>query len=131
MKAACEFIHADLGRFGGMLFIPACEIILMDQQLINALMKLFAKAGGGSMIRDMIRQVEENGNPKVWTDSEMEAAVRYLEHQIEHFGTSDAIIMVQSLLKKYNLRIEDFQSDIDAAAEKDALPNVPGVHGLS
>lgn len=103
----------------------------MDQQLINALIKLFSKAGGGGLIRDMIRQVEENGNPKVWTEKEMEAAVRYLEQQTETFGASDAIIMVQSLLKKYNLRIEDFQTIAEEPSENDALPQVPGVHGLS
>jgi hypothetical protein len=103
----------------------------MDQQLINVLIKLFSKAGGGSLISDMIREIEENGNPKVWTNTEMEAAVRYLERQTEYFGTSEAIIMVQSLLKKYNLRIEDFQTDLDMNSQKDALPNVPGVHGLS
>src|SRR5687768_7502628 len=86
------------------------KLTIMDQQLINALMKLFSKAGGGSLIRDMINQVDENGNPKVWTASEMEAAVRYLELQTENFGTAEAIIMIQSLLKKYNLRIEDFQT---------------------
>jgi hypothetical protein len=103
----------------------------MDQQLINVLVKLFSKAGGGGLIRDLIRQVDENGNPKVWTESEMEAAVKYLEHQVANFGTSDAMIIIQSLLKKYNLRIEDFQGSIDEKSEKDALPDVPGVHGLN
>lgn len=106
----------------------------MEQQLINALMKLVSKAGGGSLIKDMIQQVDTNGNPKVWTEAEVSRAIEFVNWQTENFGTSEAIIIIQSLLRKYNLRIEDFQTTISSqreVASKDDLPDTPGVHGLN
>ena len=105
----------------------------MEQQLINALMKLISKAGGGSLIKDMIQQVDTNGNPKVWTDAEVKQAVGFINWQTENFGTAEAIIIIQTLLKKYNLRMHDFQTTMDSLneARKDELPDAPGVHGLN
>jgi hypothetical protein len=107
----------------------------MEQQLINALVKLIAKAGGASLMKDMIQQIDTNGNPKVWTAAEVEAAVRYVDIQTENFGTAEAIIMIQTLLKKYNLRMEDFQTTIETPPNNELkaneLPEAPGVHGLN
>lgn len=106
----------------------------MEQQLINALMKLVSKAGGGSLIKDMIQQVDTNGNPKSWTQAEISHAIEFINWQTENFGTAEAIIIIQSLLRKYNLRMEDFQTEIASqteVAKKDELPNAPGIHGLN
>jgi hypothetical protein len=97
---------------------------LMEQQLINAFMKLIAKAGGGSLIKDLIQQVDENGNPKVWTASEIEKAVTYVYWQTENFGAAEATIMVETLLKKYSLRAERFLSEPAAVSEE------PKIQGL-
>jgi hypothetical protein len=96
----------------------------MEQQLINALMKLFAKAGGGSIIKDLIRQVDENANPKDWTPEEIEKAVAYIEWQLSNFGTAEASAMIESLLKKYKLKPTDFKQETETLAESG------GVQGL-
>jgi hypothetical protein len=98
----------------------------MEQQLINAFMKLISKAGGGSLIKDLIQQVDENGNPKVWTPSELEKAVTYVYWQTENFGTAEATSIVESLLKKYNLRPENFSHEPVAVSSDDNA----GVQGL-
>jgi hypothetical protein len=96
---------------------------VMEQQLINLLMKLMAKAGGGSLIKDLIRQVDENGNPKIWTESEMEKAIQYLNWQIENFGVAEARAVIGSLVRKFNLRAEDLKYE-------DPQPEVTGIQGL-
>jgi hypothetical protein len=94
----------------------------MEQQLINALMKLFAKAGGGSIIKDLIQQVDENANPKIWTPAETEKAIAYINWQISNFGTAEASAMVENLMQKYNLRPADFTIENE--------PESAGVQGL-
>lgn len=89
----------------------------MEQQLINAFMKLLAKAGGGSLIKDLIQEVDENGNPKIWNLSEIEKAIRYVNWQIENFGTTEASSVVETLFKKYNLRPENFLTDHEPISE--------------
>ena len=96
----------------------------MEQQLINAFMKLISKAGGGSLIKDLIQQVDEDGNPKTWTASEIERATEYVQWQTENFGTAEATAMVEALLKKYNLNLEDFRD------KEESLPEPTGVQGL-
>jgi hypothetical protein len=94
------------------------------EKLINAFMKLVSKAGGGSLIRDMIQQVDESGNPKVWTPSEVEAAVHYVNEQIDNFGTAEATIIVETLVRKYNLRLDTFQRN------EESLSETHGIQGL-
>lgn len=102
----------------------------MEQQLINALIKLFAKAGGGALIKDLIQQVDENGNPKVWTETELTSAVEFIRWQTENFGSVEARSMVESLEKKFNLSAETLARDRAMPSSTDDLPPVPGVHGL-
>jgi hypothetical protein len=96
----------------------------MEQQLINALMKLFAKAGGGCLIKDLIQQVDTNANPKVWTPSEIENAIQFVNWQISNFGTAEASAITELLMKKYHLRPNDFNIENDSVAE------ISGVQGL-
>jgi hypothetical protein len=96
----------------------------MEQQLINALMKLMSKAGGGLLIKDLIRQVDEDGNPKTWTPNEIQKAIDFVTWQIENFGTSEATSIVETLLKKYNLNPETF-----ATSDSNRVPT-NGVQGL-
>jgi hypothetical protein len=78
----------------------------MEQQLINAFMKLVAKAGGGFLIRELIQHVDDNGNPKVWTPEEIRHAVDYVTLEIETFGEPEAMMVIGSLVRKYNLNPE-------------------------
>lgn len=102
----------------------------MEQQLINALIKLFAKAGGGSLIKDLIQQVDQNGNPKVWTPAELASAVDFITWQTENFGSAEARAMIESLQKKFSLSAESLGRDRNMPSSADDLPPVPGVHGL-
>lgn len=99
----------------------------MEQQLINALMKLFSKAGGGSLIKDLIQQTDQNGNPKVWTSTEISAALDFVNWQTENFGTPEATVMIDTLRKKYNLGSASTESSDEGDVQ---LPTLPGVHGL-
>jgi hypothetical protein len=101
--------------------------MFMEQQLINALMKLISKAGGGSMIKDLIQQVDQNGNPKVWTPGEISSAVQFINWQIENFGSAEANAIVETLQKKYNVQAPTTDTDFTS---DESLPSVPGVHGL-
>ncbi|MBT1701006.1 hypothetical protein KK083_29200 [Fulvivirgaceae bacterium PWU4] len=96
----------------------------MEQQLINAFMKLVAKAGGGSLIKDLIREVDENRNPKIWTPTEIEKAIAYVTEQTESFGAADAIVIIETLMQKYNLRTESF------LPAHESLPGTAGIQGL-
>jgi hypothetical protein len=96
----------------------------MEQQLINVLIKLIAKAGGASLIKDLILQVDENGNPKVWTHSEIVKATEFVEWQIQNFGTAEATAMIESLLKKYNIDPNDLR------LSDESLEASPDVRGL-
>jgi hypothetical protein len=97
---------------------------VMEQQLINAFMKLLAKAGGGSLIKDLIQKVDENGNPKVWSPSELAKATDYVNWQIENFGTAEASAVIETLVRKYNLRPQDLLT------ADEPMPDTPGVKGL-
>lgn len=100
----------------------------MEQQLINALIKLFSKAGGGSFIKDLIQQTDQNGNPKIWTAPEVAVAIELVTNQTENFGAAEASIIIDTLRKKYNLD-SPASSNRDTPARED-LPAMPGVHGL-
>lgn len=102
----------------------------MEQQLINALVKLFAKAGGGSLIKDLIQQVDQNRNPKIWTPAEIASAIDFIHGQTENFGSAEARTMIESLQKKFNLPSENLTRDRATPSSPDALPEIPGVHGL-
>ncbi len=99
----------------------------MEQQLINALMKFIAKAGGGSVIKDLVQQVDQNGNPKVWTTEEVKSAVDFVNWQTENFGAAEANAVIETLQKKYHLQSPRTEDD---GHTDQSLPSVPGVHGL-
>jgi hypothetical protein len=95
-----------------------------EQQLINAFMKLVAKAGAGEVIREMIQRVEENGNPKVWSANEIERATHFINHQIENFGKAEALLVVKTLIDKFDIHEQDLHS------HSDVVPDPSGVQGL-
>ncbi len=81
----------------------------MEQALINSLLQLISRAGGISLIRDLISEVDENGDPKTWNVSELQKAVEYINWQADSFGTAEAVAVIDNLLKKYNIRLDSLQ----------------------
>ncbi len=73
-------------------------------------MKLTAKAGAGHLVRELINAVDENGNPKAWNTHEMDEAVAFINMQVDRFDKGDAIKVMRSLMKKFQLSPEDIHS---------------------
>jgi hypothetical protein len=123
MKAAYEERQQELTVFREH-FLWDSAVKLMEQQLINLLMKLLSRAGGGSFIKDLIQEVDQDGNPKTWTPAELEKAIVHVTRQIENFGTPEASAIIETLTRKFNLRADDL------IIADDSLPETPGVQGL-
>ena len=85
---------------------------MLEQQLINAFMKLTAKVGAGNLVRELIQAVDNNGNPKEWTPSEMEQAIAFINMQVERFGKAEADEVVNTLFRKFNLSVDDLKSTL-------------------
>jgi hypothetical protein len=96
----------------------------MEQQLINALMKLLAKAGGGFLVKELIQKVDTNGNPKQWTYSELTEAVTHVTKQIEHFGPDEVAKIIETLQRKYP------DASTTTTTDRETLHTTPGVKGL-
>ncbi len=75
----------------------------MEQILINQLITLICKAGGRSLIQDLIYETDRDGNEKNWTEDEIENAITYLQNINRYFGEGDAASIVENLSKEYNL----------------------------
>lgn len=105
--------------------LRVCEKVMEQLQLINAFMKLISKAGGGNLIRDLIQKVDTNGNPKAWTYTETTEAVHYVNRQIENFDQEDALQVIRTLLRKYDIHPDQLSSSIGSDTEQ--LPNVQGL----
>jgi|GEM_PF-3463861 len=100
---------------------------MLEQQLINAFTKFAAKAGAGALIRDLIRQVDENGNPKAWTAAEMHHAIEFLNQQTQAFARKQATQVARTLMKKFELKSEDLYTADDSYLESDELTGVQGL----
>jgi hypothetical protein len=83
---------------------------MLEQQLINAFMKLTAKVGAGNLVKELVQAVDHDGNPKAWSAEEMEQAIAFINMQVERFGKNEAAAVVSTLLKKFNLSTEDFNA---------------------
>lgn len=75
----------------------------MEQLLINQLITLISKAGGSSLIKDLIYETDQDGSAKTWTEDEIENAINYLQNINRYFGEGDARIIIENLSKEYNL----------------------------
>jgi hypothetical protein len=109
---------------GGIFFIAVTN--MLEQQLINAFMKLTAKVGAGNLVRELIQAVDDNGNPKEWTPNEMEQAIAFINMQVERFGKPQAAEVVSTLIRKFELSPEDLK-DISSNAEEHAEGHVRGL----
>jgi hypothetical protein len=99
---------------------------MLEQQLINSFMKFSAKAGAGDFIRELIQRIEDNGNPKSWTPAEMQRAIEYLEDQVNIFSREDALKVINTLARKYNIT----SIDITPEGQLHDPEDLPGVQGL-
>lgn len=97
---------------------------MKEQQLINAFMKLLAKAGGGEIVREMILRIEENGNPKIWSQQEIEGATHFINHQTENFGKHEAMNVIKILIEKFDISENDIDDLLHTSSDS------PGVQGL-
>jgi hypothetical protein len=75
----------------------------MEQLLINQLFTLVSKAGGSSLIKDLIYKTNQDGNVKNWTVDEIENAINYLQNINRYFDEGDARVIIENLSKTYNL----------------------------
>jgi hypothetical protein len=75
----------------------------MEQLLINQLFTLISKAGGSSLIKDLIYKTNQDGNAKNWTVDEIENAINYLQNINRYFNEGDARVIIENLSKTYNL----------------------------
>lgn len=75
----------------------------MEQLLINQLFTLISKAGGSSLVKDLIYKTNQDGNAKNWTVDEIENAINYLQNINRYFDEGDARVIIENLSKTYNL----------------------------
>jgi len=75
----------------------------MEQLFINQLITLICKSGGGSLIKDLLRETDQDGDSRHWTVEEIENATNYLTWVNKNFGATDATIIVNNLLRDYNI----------------------------
>jgi hypothetical protein len=112
----------------GIIFmLPDKNHFMLEQQLINSFMKFTSKAGAGEFVRMMIQEYEENGNPKVWTENEMHHAINFLEDLVQKFGKHEAAIVITTLMRKFEISIEDLHVQ---HAEHEHTDEFSGVKGL-
>jgi hypothetical protein len=75
----------------------------MEQQLINQLITLLCKGGSSSLIKDLLRETDQDGDSRNWTVEEIENANNYLTWINKNFSAADALAIVNNLRKEYNL----------------------------
>ena len=75
----------------------------MEQQLINQLITLLCKGGSSSLIKDLIRETDLDGDSRHWTVEEIENANNYLTWINKNFSAADAMAIVNNLRREYNL----------------------------
>jgi hypothetical protein len=75
----------------------------MEQQLINQLIALLCKGGSSSLIKDLLRETDQDGDARHWTVEEIENANNYLTWINRNFNSSDAMVIINNLAKEYNI----------------------------
>lgn len=79
----------------------------MEQQLINQLIALLCKAGGSSLIKDLLRETDQDGDSRHWTVEEIENAINYLTWINKNFSSADAAIIAGNLRREYNISLQE------------------------
>jgi hypothetical protein len=81
----------------------------MEQLLINQLITLVCKGGGSSLIKDLLRETDQDGDTRHWTVEEIENANNYLNWINKNFSASDAMVVINNLIKEYNINPAEFK----------------------
>jgi len=84
----------------------------MEQELINAFMKLTAKAGAGELVKQIVWHVEQNGNPRVWSPQEVRSAVVFIHHIVKNFSKDDALVIIHKLMHQYEIKPADLEGGL-------------------
>lgn len=82
----------------------------MEQELINQLVSLLCKGGSSSLIKDLLRETDQDGDSRNWTVEEIENAVNYLTWINKNFTAADASIIVNNLVREYKLNVSEIQN---------------------
>lgn len=77
----------------------------MEQQMINQLITLVSKAGGRHLIKDLIRETDQDGDNRNWTVEEIENATNYLHWINKNFSSADAMNIVSNLSADYKIKL--------------------------
>lgn len=75
----------------------------MEQLLINQLITLLCKGGSSSLIKDLLRETNQDGDNRHWTVEEIENANNYLNWINKNFNASDARVVINNLINEYNI----------------------------
>lgn len=78
----------------------------MEQQLINQLIALLCNAGSSSLIKDLLRETDQDGDTRHWTVEEIENAVNYLNWVNKNFSSTDAAAIVSNLSQEYQIEMK-------------------------
>lgn len=82
----------------------------MEQLFINQLITLICKSGGGSLIKDLLIETDQDGDSRHWTVEEIENAINYLTWVNKNFGAADASTIVNNLLRDYNIDLSKVET---------------------
>jgi hypothetical protein len=82
----------------------------MEQQLINQFISLLCKAGSSSLIKDLLRETDQDGDSRNWTVEEIENAINYLTWINKNFTAADATVIVNNLVRDYKLNVSELQN---------------------
>jgi hypothetical protein len=81
----------------------------MEQQMINQLITLICKSGGRYLIKDLVRETDQDGDNRNWTVEEMENATNYLYWINKNFSTADAMNIVNNLSSEYKINLSTLE----------------------
>ena len=82
----------------------------MEQELINQLVSLLCKGGSSTLIKDLLRETDQDGDSRHWTVEEIENAVNYLTWINKNFTAADATVIVNNLVREYKLNVSELQN---------------------
>ena len=82
----------------------------MEQELINQLVSLLCKGGSSSLIKDLLRETDQDGDSRNWTVEEIENAINYLTWINKNFTAADATVIVNNLVRDYKLNLAELQN---------------------
>lgn len=90
----------------------------MEQIFIYELLDFINRSGGQEFINELIYETNEDNNPRLWTEDELDKATTYLHTVNTNFGRDSALQIIKTLQAKYRLSAADLSS---CAAETEKL----------